>query len=162
MRNTIEKRSFLVNEQAVTEEFTVLPALTIVMIGFALFVVLVAQTYTTYEERTARIQSYQTASSLAHKLTNPDCFFIRNEGVVDLPRLQQDAESLGRLWTQYQKSGFSFFLRLRWNNDSQDFLEKPLVLPTEYIALSIDVGIYLNEARTIPGTLTIILWKDVL
>ncbi len=28
------------------------------------------------------------------------------------------------------------------------------------VAVSKDVGIYLNEAQTVPGTLTIVLWED--
>jgi len=162
MRNTIKKRFFLKDERAISEEFTVLPALSIVMIGFALFVVLLAQTYTVYEERINHLQNYQTASSIVHKLTNPDCFFIRNEGLIDLPILQNDTESLKIICEQYQKSGFAFFLRLRWDNCSQDFPKKTISMPANRIAISTDVGIYLNEAQTIPGTLTIVLWKDFL
>ena len=159
MRNIHKKRLFLKNEEAVSEEFTVLPALSIVMIGFALFIVLIAQAYVTYEERMTRVQNYQTASSLIHKLVNPDCYFIRNEGLIDLPLLQTDRVSLKELCDRFEWSGYSFFIRLHWGDYSKDFPDTPLTLPKDRIALSTDVGVYLNEAQTIPGTLTVILWR---
>jgi hypothetical protein len=160
MRKTIKKRVFLKNELAVSEEFTILPALAVVMIGFVLFVILVAQTYTTYEERIEHLQDYQTARSLVNKLTNPDCFFIRNEGLIDLSALQKNNESLKELAQLFQTAGVSFILQLRWNNCSQYFPEAPAGLPADHLAVSSAVGVYINEAQTIPGTLTIALWRD--
>lgn len=162
MQNSIKIRPFLNDERAVSEEFTTLPALSIVMIGFALFIILLAQIYIAYGERINQLQNYQTASSIAHRLTNPDCFFIREGGLVDLPLLQNDSKSLQMICYQYQKSGIGFFLRLRWNNSTRDFPETAMSIPPNRIALSEDIGIYLNEAQTIPGTLTIILWKEFL
>jgi hypothetical protein len=158
MRKRIKRRSFLVDERGVSEEFTVLPALSIVMIGLALFIVLLAQTYTTYGERIERLQNYQTADNIIQKLTNPDCYFIREGGLIDLYILQNDTGSLQSVCDQYQKSGIMFLLRLRWNNLTQDFSQAPLVMPLNCVAVSKDVGIYLNEAQTLPGTLTILLW----
>lgn len=160
MRNIIKKRVFFKNELAVSEEYTVLPALAVVVIGFMLFVILVTQTYTTYEKRIDHLQEYQTARSLVNKLTKPDCFFMRNEGLIDLSALQKNNESLKELIHLFETSGVSFILQLRWNNCSQYFPETPAALPTDHIAVSSAVGIYLNEAQTIPGALTIVLWGN--
>jgi hypothetical protein len=162
MRTIIKRRNFLIDEQAVSEEFTVLPALSIVMIGFTLFVVLLAQTYTAYGERINQLQNYQTASSIVRKLTNPDCFFIRDGGLIDLFLLQNDTESLHLFCEQYQKSGIIFLVRLHWNNNTQDFPNTTISIPSNRIAISSNVGVYLNEGQTIPGTLTIIVWRDFL
>jgi hypothetical protein len=158
MRKRIKIRSFLVDERGVSEEFTVLPALSIVMIGLALFIVLLAQTYTTYGERIERLQNYQTADGIIQKLTNPDCYFIREGGLIDLYTLQNDTGSLQSICAQYQKSRITFLLRLRWNNLTQDFPETPPMMPLNRVAVSKEVSIYLNEAQTIPGTLSILLW----
>jgi len=159
MRTTLRKRYFLKNEEAVSEEFTVLPALSVVMIGFALFVVLLAQTYITYADRIDRLQSYQTADGLLQKLTNPDCFFIREAGLVDLDLLQNDTISLQNFLEQYTKSGLFFHVQLHWNDQIWDFPESMASNPDIRIAVSKEIGIYLNEAQTTPGTLTILLWK---
>jgi hypothetical protein len=160
MRKRIKIRLFLVDEWGVSEEFTVLPALSIVMMGLALFIVLLAQTYTTYGERIERLQNYQTGDSIIQKLTNPDCYFIREGGLIDLYTLQNDTGSLQILCEQYQKSGITFLLRLQWKNLTQDFPEALSIAPMNRVAVSKDVGIYLNEAQTVPGTLTIVLWED--
>jgi hypothetical protein len=149
-----------VDEWGISEEFTVLPALSIVMIGFALFIVLLAQTYTTYGERIEQLQNYQTADSIVNKLTNPDCYFIREGGLIDFYILQNDTGSLQILCKQYQRSGITFLLQLRWNDLTRDFPETLITIPLNRVAVSKNIGIYLNEAQTIPGTLTILLWKD--
>jgi hypothetical protein len=160
MRYKIKVRSFLINKQAVSEEFTVLPALSIVMIGFALFAVLLAQTYTAYSEHINRLQNYQTADSILNKLTNPDCYFIKEGGLINLSLLQNDTSSLQGIYDQYRRVGIIFLLRLQWNDFIQDFPETLLAIPQNRIAVSKNLGIYLNEAQTIPGTLTILLWKE--
>jgi hypothetical protein len=160
VKKPFKMRYFLGDEHAVSEEFTILPALSIVMIGFALFAVLLAQTYTAYEERMDRLQNYQTADGIVHKLTNPDCYFIREGGLIDVSTLQNDTGSLQILCEQYERSGVIFLLRLQWYNLTQDFPETLSIAPMNRIAVSKDVGIYLNEAQTVPGTLTIVLWED--
>jgi len=159
MGGTYKVRAFVHDERAVSEEFTTLPALSVVMIGFTLFIVLLAQTYTAYEERIDRLQRYHTADTLALKLTNPDCYFIKEGGLIDIQILQDDTQSLERIRNEYQKSGITFILRLRWTNTSEDFPEELPSITGNRVAVSKDVGIYLNEAQTVPGTLTIILWS---
>lgn len=159
MKIIVKKRCFLKNEHAVSEEFTVIPALSIVMIGFALFVVLLAQTYTAYTEHVDQLQHYQLANRIFQKLRNPDCYFIRESGLIDLSILQNDTESLQELCESYQRSGIFFLFRLHWNNKFQDFPELVSSVNGTPIAVSKQVGIYLNEAQTLPGTLTLLLWR---
>jgi hypothetical protein len=160
MRNTIKLRSFFKNEQAVSEEFTILPALSVVMIGFALFVTLLAQTYLTYTEHINQLQNYQTADGILQKLTNPDSYFIRESGLIDIGILQNDTIPLQELWTQYQRSRVTFVLRLQWSSHTQDFPKALMTDPQNRIAVSKEMGIYLNEAQTIPGLLTLLLWEE--
>jgi hypothetical protein len=160
MRNWIKIRSIFKDERAISEEFTILPALSIVMIGFALFVVLLAQTYLAYTDNINRLQNYQTTDGILQKLTNPDCYFIRNGGLIDIHILQNDTRSLQILCTQYQRVGITFVLRLQWGDQIQDFPADLLTDSRNRIAVSKEMGIYLNEAQTIPGIFTILLWRD--
>ncbi|MCX6661003.1 MAG: hypothetical protein NTY91_00455 [Euryarchaeota archaeon] len=159
MRNTVRKRYFLKNEEAVSEEFTVLPALSVVMIGFALFVILLAQTYLVYADRIDRLQSYQTADGLLQKLTNPDCFFIRESGLIDVHLLQDNTYFLQQFFEKYTRAGLHFLLQLHWNNQLWEYPNPGESNPLSRTAVSKGIGVYLNEAQTIPGTLTIVLWK---
>jgi hypothetical protein len=111
MRNAINVRSFFKDERAVSEEFTILPALSVVMIGFVLFVTLLAQTYLAYADRVNQLQNYQTADTILQKLTNPDSYFIKEGGLIDIAILQNDTIFLQKLYVQYQRLGVSFVLR---------------------------------------------------
>jgi len=152
-------QTFLKDENAVSEEFTSLPALSIVMIGFTLFILLIANTYAAYEQRIDSLEKYQTGYFIATKLTNPDCYFIRNGGVVDLPLLRTDPDTLTSIRDDYRISGVNFIVCITWDEGSEDFPEELPVDVTDRVAVSKNVGIYLNEAQTTPGELTIILWS---
>ncbi len=152
-------RYFLKNEEAVSEEFTVLPALSVVMIGFALFILLIAQTYGAYTERINRLQIYQVIDGFFQKIMNPDCFFIRSPGVIDLRLLQKDGDPLLSYLGQYTRSGFEFCVQIQWENQTWGFPEDIVTNLSEHVAVSKAIGIYLNEAQTVPGVITLLLWR---
>jgi len=157
-----KKLYILINdEQAVSEEFTSLPAITVVLVGFTFFFVLVAQVVLVYETRMAALDLYHTTDILAAKLITPESFFIREGGLVDYQVLHTDTQSLEKIQQQYQTGGVHFFLRLRWNNYSEDFPEASDNSAAKRIALTKTIGIYLNEAQTVPGTFTIVLWREI-
>jgi len=153
-------KNFLKYENAVSEEFTSLPALSIVMIGFTLFILLISNTYMAYEQRIDSLEKYQTGYFIATKLTNPDCYFIKEGGIVDLALLRSDRDTLNLLRDKYKTSGVNFIVRISWDVGSEDFPEELPVDVGDRIAVSKNVGIYLNEAQTIPGKLTIIMWSE--
>ena len=156
---------FRKDNNAISEEFTALPALSVVLIGFTLFVILIANTYGAYESRIESLEKYQTADFIATKLTNPDCFFINGDKTVNLPLLENSGDKLNESRDQYRVSGFDFIVRIDWTgnpNGPEDFpekLEKTLGNNVDHIAISRDVGVYLNPANTSIGKLTIILWS---
>jgi len=154
-------RKIISNKKAISEEFTTLPALSVVMIGFTIFFLLVANTYNAYENRIESLEKYKTADFIATKLTNPDCFFIKEGRIVNIDLLENDEskQKLKSLKDEYRSSGFDFILRISWNSNQKDF---PDELPTDIadrIAVSKNIGVYLNEAQTKPGKLTIIVWS---
>jgi len=160
MREDRPLKNFLKDEKAVSEEFTSLPALSIVMIGFTLFILLISNTYMAYEQRIDSLEKYQTGYFIATKLTNPDCYFIKEGGIVDLALLRNDIEELILLCDKYKTSGINFIVRINWDKGSEDFPEELPVDVGNRIAVSKNVGIYLNEAQTTPGKLIIILWSE--
>jgi hypothetical protein len=159
----MQKRStlhlFVRDEQAVSEEFTSLPALSVVMIGFSLFLLLLAQTYTAYETRVEHLQEYQTANQIMNTFLSPDSSFIRQGNLIDIPLVEADTTTIKQLCDDYQKSNIFFILRLHWDNITKDLPQSSFPKSSHRIALSKDIGMYLNEAQTVPGTLTIMLWR---
>mgnify|MGYP006283111179 FL=1 len=157
----MKTRRLIKNKEAVSEEFTALPALSVVMIGFTLFFLLIANTYNSYEDRIEILEKYKTADFIATKLTNPDCFFIKEGGVVDTKLLTSDRgkNELNFIRDEYNKSGFDFIIRISCGQDKQDFPETVPTDTKDKVAVTKEIGVYLNEAQTKPGKLTVILWS---
>ncbi|MCX6664459.1 MAG: hypothetical protein NT038_00120 [Euryarchaeota archaeon] len=153
--------NFIQDEKATSEEFTSLPALTVVVIGFTLFVALLARTYSAYETRADILENYKITAGIVSKLTNPNCLYIRPGGIVDLATLQtlEGRLALNSTRHEYQNSSIDFIVRINWNNIAEDF---PIELPettTDRVAVSTFIDVYLNEACTIPAKFTVILWR---
>lgn len=160
MKKKLKKRIFLSDEQAVSEELSLLPTLSIVMVGFAVFVILMAQTYTSYTDHVSQLQHYQTASTILNVVTNPDSYFIKPGRLLDLDTLLNNQEGLTRIFSRYEKFGIFFFLRLAYNDRLIDFPDSVSPPASRCISVSRQISIYINEAQTIPGLLTIMLWEE--
>ena len=132
------------NNKAISEEFTSLPALSVVMIGFTLFLLLMANTYNAYETRVESLEKYKTAEFIATKLTNPDCFFIKEGGIVNIESLEtaESKQKLNNLRDEYRTSGFDFIIRINWDTNFQDFPESLPFYVEDRAAVSKEIGIY--------------------
>ena len=162
----VAKRNFLKNKDAVSEEFTTLPALTIVVIGFTLFILILTNVYNTYNNRMDSIDTYQAASFISTKLTNPDSYFMLEGGRVNLPlldspNLKESDYKLQKMRDELKASGLNFSIQVKWDNKEKYFPESSLNPEVgDRIAVSKTVSIFLNEAQTKPGKLTVIMWRD--
>jgi len=159
------KRSIIKNNNAISEEFTSLPALTIVLIGFTLFILIITNSYNAYNIRIDSVDKYQTAFFISDKLTNPDCYFILEGGMVNLPLLDsidpiESDDKLNDIRNEIKASGINFSLKISWDDESKYFPEDSLPMDVgDKVAVSKTVSVYLNEAQTKPGKLTIIIWR---
>ncbi len=160
------KRKFLENNKAVSEEFTTLPALVVVMIGFSIFILVISNVYSAYNHRINTINNYQTASFIANKLTNPDCFFMMEGGIVNLSCLENSYNSIeeNTLEKLREEIGFkcsNLSIIISWDDKNIVFEPKTLSQNSfDKIAVSKTVSIYLNEVQTKPGKLTVVTWRD--
>ncbi len=162
----LPKRNFINNEKAVSEEFTTLPALTIVVIGFTIFILLISNLYSTYNNRVNSLDKYQVASFISSKITNPDCFFMMEGGIVNLPLFDssdpKDSDiKIQKMRDDIISSGFNFSIHISWENKEKYFPEDTLKNNIgNRVAVSKVVSIFLNEAQTKPGKLTVIMWGE--
>jgi len=146
------------NEDAVSEEYTALPALCTVVIGLSLFFLLLAHAYTTSQAQSETIRTYHSAELLAEKLLDPANAFILPGGILDLASFTDAGEPLDRLRQEYSPSGFDFLFRLTYDGGAVT-LPPNATIPQEYVATSRDLGIALSDAQTVPGRLTVLLWR---
>ncbi len=65
-------KKFIKNKRGVAEEFTSLPALMIVMIGFALFFAMIAGVYYIHNQKVENKELYEVAHYVVLKLTTQD------------------------------------------------------------------------------------------
>ncbi|MEM0466596.1 MAG: hypothetical protein QXL17_02455 [Candidatus Thermoplasmatota archaeon] len=160
---------FLTDTTAVSEEFTALPALAVVMIGITLFILLVTNVYAAYETRIDSIKKYQTADFIANKLTNQNCPFSQTAGIVQLTEYTQMSSNpfWQKIQQEYQAAGIGFMLRLSWTDtQGHHSIDVPPCIPSfdlnkvgNRVAVSRDVTIQLNPVTDCPGKLTIITWS---
>ena len=168
MSKKLKIRSFIQNEDAISEEFTSLPALTIVAIGFILFILLVSNTYSAYNTRVESLDKYQTADFIVKKITNPDSPITTEGGVIDLEKLKDTSIGdplINAIRSKYQASGVDFIVKINYENKELNYPTTPtsatdlLQAHVDKIAVSKNIGIKINDAETKPGKLTIISWS---
>ncbi len=151
------RRLWSSNEDAVSEEYTALPALCTVVIGLALFFLLLAHAYTASQAQSETIRTYHTAELLTEKLLDPANAFMLPGGILDIASFADAAEP-PRLRQEYSPSGFDFLIRLTYNHTAIT-LPANATIPQTYIAASRTLPVALSDAQTVPGTLTVLLWR---
>ena len=60
----------------------------------------------------------------------------------------------------YSHSGVRFLLHLRYGDIEEDFPSSNNLSAPYRLAVTRQAGIFLSDAQTVPGFLTIILWRD--
>lgn len=148
---------FTSDERAVVEPNSDLVAMALAVIGFVIFISVMAHTYQVYQEKTFIAQHYNDAASLAGLLRNDplltapgrpdliDAFRVESMGTKDFGELKE------RYGTRYD---FSFKVEAPPTYSKVVGTSKDLG-----VSASIPVTIRLNEAEEIPGTLTVKLWE---
>ena len=153
-------REFIDNKKAVSEEFTMIPAIVIVLVGFALFGLLLTNTYEAYNQSIESTENYRKARTILKKLTSPEGKIIDESGTVHLNKLINHPEWVTNEYHKY--SNVKFFVRINWKENTESYIDIPANPPVKgnQVALSKTVSISLNSAETKPGTFTIILWSE--
>jgi len=159
--------SFINDSRGISEEFTSLPAMVVVMIGFALFFALIAGVYHSHTEKMERVDSYRTANLVLEKIAMEDGSLVRagvmrESGVVDndtFHRLTADSQRIRGLVQGSDVVAVDFGLRLRHEKLCHPMKTPNIPMDMDRVAASMEVPVYLNAAETVPGELTIIVWE---
>ncbi|MEA2054036.1 MAG: hypothetical protein U9O96_02800 [Candidatus Thermoplasmatota archaeon] len=156
--------SFIKDKRGISEEFTSLPALIIVMIGFALFFALIAGVYYSYNERIERADKYEVANFVLEKVTSTSSPLkeggvIRTGGLIDAHVMGSNRDNLGRvLREKCNFPGWEYKVEVEWDKGSEN-LDVFTYSGENMVAASKKVAVYLNEAQTVPGEFTVIVWR---
>ena len=152
-----ELRLFTSDERGIVEPNSDMVAMALSVIGFIIFVSLIAHSYQVYDEKTYIAQHYSDAASLAGLLRNEPMLTAPDRpDLIDAARIESltpgDIEGLkDRYGTRY---GFSFKVEV------PPMYSKVVGSAEELgVSASVPVTIRLNEVDELPGSLTVKIWE---
>ncbi len=160
--------SFIKDKRGVSEEFTSLPALAIVMAGFAVFLSLMAGVYYSYNENAEMVDKYGIANFVLEEMTMDgsilgDMGVIMAGGIFNLPKfINLTSDDIADISNESGMTGINFSFKLEVKlkgNNFDNVIEKGTGGKNKNaIAASKEVPVYLNDAQVVPGTFTVIVW----
>ena len=156
--------SFINDERGISEEFTSLPALTVVMIGFGLFIALIAGAYYSYNDRIESIDKYEAANFVLEKMTITlrEEKIIREGEIIDKIQFKKSVHNYKAIVEKSGIVGINFGLKLSYEENGGIHSIEWDNIPSDkdVVAVSKQVAVYLNEAETVPGILTVFVWGE--
>ena len=154
--------SFINDEKGIIEPYSELPAMALALVGFIVFMAVLAQAYTTYQEKSFIAGHFQDASSLAMKLGKDSSLTGTRPGIIDsgkLETLKNDPDEIIKKYGSY----YNFIFKVESNSREKAYsivIKKPASVESNIgVSASIPVTIGLNDVEEIPGTLTVRIWS---
>ncbi|MCL7412783.1 MAG: hypothetical protein M8353_04085 [ANME-2 cluster archaeon] len=148
---------FTSDERGIIEPNSDIIAMALTVVGFIIFISLIAHTYQVSDEKTYIAQHYEDAASLAGLLRNEPMLTAPDRpDLIDAVRVESltsgDIDALNdRYGTRY---GFSLKVEV------PSMYRKVVGTAEELgVSASVPVTIRLNEVDELPGTLTVKIWE---
>lgn len=160
----------LKDECGILEPHTDLLSVALAVIGFMVFTALMSQTYLGYEDRSFALENYETASLIAENLADDPALEAENSGLLSAASLDtfsgpDGSSERARLFASFS-GNYRFLVEVRTGNGQWHWRIEPDNAETdtfadglEKVAASVPVVIELNPAESVPGTLTVVIYK---
>lgn len=145
------------NDEGLVEPNSDLVAMALAVVGFIIFVSLLAHTYQVYQEKTYIAEHYDDAATLAALLTESPIVTVPDRpDLIDASRIEAlNIDDIRELKTQYG-TGYDFSFKI----EVPPYYQKVVGTSRDTgVSASVPVTIRLNEAREMPGTLTVKIWE---
>jgi len=130
------------------------------VVGFIVFIAVLAQAYTTFQEKSFMAGHYQDATNLARKLSKDSTLTGDRPGVIDARKL----EILYPVEI-FQQYGFyyNFMFKIDSNSENRAYsivIKNPRLGESKIgISASIPVTVRFNDVEEQPGILTVKIWR---
>lgn len=162
--------SILRDERGVLEPHSDLVATALAVIGFVVLTALLSRAYMGYEDRSFALENYESASLLAGTLAEVPALRAENPGTLSASALDKLSGADGNEERMKFFAAFSgnypFLVEVRTDDGRWGWLLEPdmvepgyLMGEQEKVAVSVPVVIELSPAESVPGTLTVVLYK---
>ncbi len=158
------KKPFRKDDEAISESFTVLPALAMVLIGLTIFSIILTTAYTSYDYHHDIIDKFNGSKEILNKISSPNTPVTEDGSVFKLKDFysKEASDFFNQLLIEYKLYGYNFTIKLKnkdkvfWNFNTQ---YSDNLLSNTY-ACTKTVSIAINELQIVPGSLTVIFWNQ--
>ena len=158
------------DERGVLEPQSDLLSTALAVIGFVVLAALMSQAYLGYEDRSFALENHESASLLADSLAAAPALKAESSNMLSaaaLDKLSGPEGTVGRARLFVAFSGnYLFLIEIRTGNEQWQWRIEPnnvepdsLMEGREKVAASVPVVIELNPAESVPGILTVVLYK---
>lgn len=160
----------LKDEQGVLEPQSDILSTALAVIGFVVLAALLSQAYLGYEDRSFALENYESASLLADTLAAAPALRQESSNMLSAASLDKLSGPEGVKEREKLFAAFSgnylFLIEIRTEEELCQWRIEPVnVEPDSFaegrekVAASVPVVIELNPAESVPGTLTVVLYK---
>jgi len=147
---------FLKDRRGVAEEFTSLPALVVVMIGFALFFAMLAHLYIDYNEKIKNAELAEVAHYVSVKLTNAESPLTDAPFIIDKEKWNKT--SWDELKEYCNPSSYDYCLAIKPSFlDLKSFDKTPV---GDSFVVSRKVAIKMANGDVKYGKIVITVWRE--
>lgn len=158
------------DERGMLEPHADLLSVALAVIGFMVFAALMSQTYLGYEDRSFALENYESASLLAGSLVDAPALEAESSGLLSATALDilsgpEGINERARLFAAFS-GNYRFLIEIRTGDGQWHWRIAPDNTETEAfadgrekIAASVPVVIELNPAESVPGILTVVIYK---
>jgi len=155
--------SFTSDENGVMEPYNDMPAMALAVVGFIIFIAIVTQAYTAYQQKVFIAEHYQDAANLAEKLSKDSAILSSRRtdviGASEIEMISRNPKELfGKYGTYYN---FMFKVEADPKGRAYSMIIKDPDIPESRIGVSasVPVTVRLNEVQEVPGILTVKVWR---
>ncbi len=162
--------SILQDEKGVLEPHSDLVATALAVIGFVVLAALLSKAYTGYEGCSFSLENYESASLLASNVAESPALKAENQGAISASALDRLSGPEGhderKKFFATFSGNYPFMVEVRADNGQCQWVIEPETAESGYfmgkqkkVAASVPVVVELSPAETVPGTLTVVLYK---
>jgi len=159
-KQNIHMCSFFHDEKGLIEPYTELPAMALAVVGFIVFIAVVSQAYTAYQEKSFIAEHYQDAANLVQKLSRDSMLTGGRPGIIDSGRLE--TLNTAEIFQQYG-SYYNFMFKIDSDSEKRTYsvvFKDPDSGESKIgISASIPMTVRFNDVEEQPGTLTVKIWR---
>ena len=154
--------SFINDNKGMIEPYADLTAMALAVVGFIVFIAIIAQSYMTFQEKTFIAEHFHDAVALAEKLSRDKVLTGRSPDIIDsmkIEELSKDPEEIIKKYGAY----YNFMFKIEASSASREYsrvIKDPDVAESKIgISASIPITVRINDVQELPGTLTVKLWR---